>query len=121
MCIRDRSERSRRRGGVTSVPQLLAQGLGHLVGRAQAVGAGEELGQEQNGQFGREPALETLQVSGPGTPHGDGEDVYKRQPLDLMQRLVISPCSVSALLFTNGGPAILCVNSTGSLGELALS
>jgi probable phosphoglycerate mutase len=42
-------------------------------------------------------------------------------PLDLMQRLVISPCSVSALLFTHGGPAILCVNSTGSLGELALS
>jgi len=42
-------------------------------------------------------------------------------PLDLMQRLVISPCSVSALLFTSGGPAILCVNSTGSLGELALS
>jgi probable phosphoglycerate mutase len=42
-------------------------------------------------------------------------------PLDLMQRLVISPCSVSALLFTGGGPAILCVNSTGALGELALS
>ena len=42
-------------------------------------------------------------------------------PLDLMQRLVISPCSVSALLFTVGGPAILCVNSTGSLGELVLS
>jgi probable phosphoglycerate mutase len=42
-------------------------------------------------------------------------------PLDLMQRLVISPCSVSALLFSSGGPAILCVNSTGSLGELALS
>jgi probable phosphomutase (TIGR03848 family) len=42
-------------------------------------------------------------------------------PLDLMQRLVISPCSVSALLFTAGGPAILCVNSTGSLSELALS
>ena len=42
-------------------------------------------------------------------------------PLDLMQRLVISPCSVSALLFTAGGPAILCVNSTGSLGELVLS
>jgi len=38
-----------------------------------------------------------------------------------MQRLVISPCSVSALLFTGGGPAILCVNSTGSLGELVLS
>jgi len=42
-------------------------------------------------------------------------------PLDLMQRLVISPCSVSALLFTAGGPAILSVNSTGSLSELALS
>jgi probable phosphoglycerate mutase len=42
-------------------------------------------------------------------------------PLDLMQRLVISPCSVSALLFGAGGPAILCVNSTGSLSELALS
>ena len=42
-------------------------------------------------------------------------------PLDLMQRLVISPCSISALLFTGGGPAILCVNSTGSLAELVLS
>ena len=42
-------------------------------------------------------------------------------PLDLMQRLVISPCSVSALLFTSGGPAVLCVNSTGTLSELALS
>jgi probable phosphomutase (TIGR03848 family) len=42
-------------------------------------------------------------------------------PLDLMQRLVISPCSVSALLFTTGGPAVLCMNSTGSLGELVLS
>jgi broad specificity phosphatase PhoE len=42
-------------------------------------------------------------------------------PLDLMPRLVISPCSVSALLFTQGGPAVLCVNSLGSLSELALS
>jgi probable phosphoglycerate mutase len=42
-------------------------------------------------------------------------------PLDLMQRLVISPCSVSALLFTSGGPVVLCVNSTGSLSELAPS
>jgi probable phosphoglycerate mutase len=42
-------------------------------------------------------------------------------PLDLMQRLVISPCSISALLFTGGGPAVLCMNSTGSLGELVLS
>ncbi|HEX3795145.1 MAG TPA: histidine phosphatase family protein [Acidimicrobiales bacterium] len=42
-------------------------------------------------------------------------------PLDLMQRIVISPCSVSAILFTPGGPAVLCTNSTGSLSELALS
>jgi probable phosphomutase (TIGR03848 family) len=42
-------------------------------------------------------------------------------PLDLMQRIVISPCSISALLFHSGGPAVLCVNSTGSLNELALS
>ena len=42
-------------------------------------------------------------------------------PLDLLQRLVISPCSISALLFTAGGPVVLCVNSTGTLNELALS
>jgi probable phosphoglycerate mutase len=42
-------------------------------------------------------------------------------PLDLMPRLVISPCSVSALFFAGGAPAVLCVNSTGSLGELVLS
>jgi probable phosphoglycerate mutase len=42
-------------------------------------------------------------------------------PLDLMQRIVISPCSISALLFTAGGPAVLCMNSTGSLSELVLS
>jgi probable phosphoglycerate mutase len=42
-------------------------------------------------------------------------------PLDLMQRLVVSPCSISALLFTAGGPVVLCVNSTGALDELALS
>ena len=42
-------------------------------------------------------------------------------PLDLMQRLVISPCSISALVFTGSGPVVLCVNSTGTLDELALS
>ncbi len=42
-------------------------------------------------------------------------------PLDLMPRLVVSPCSVSALLFTNTGVAVLCINSTGSLSELVLS
>jgi probable phosphoglycerate mutase len=42
-------------------------------------------------------------------------------PLDLLQRLVISPCSISAILFTAGGPAVLCTNSTGTLDELVLS
>ena len=34
---------------------------------------------------------------------------------------MISPCSVSAILFTGGGPIVLCVNSTGTLEELAPS
>jgi broad specificity phosphatase PhoE len=42
-------------------------------------------------------------------------------PLDLMQRLVVSPCSITALLFTGSGPLVMCVNSTGTLGELVPS
>jgi len=42
-------------------------------------------------------------------------------PLDLMQRITISPCSMSAILFGPGGPIVLCVNSTGTLEELAPS
>lgn len=42
-------------------------------------------------------------------------------PLDLFQRTVISPCSVSALVFTSGAPIVLCVNSLGSLTELVPS
>jgi probable phosphomutase (TIGR03848 family) len=33
--------------------------------------------------------------------------------LDLFQRIVVSPCSVTAILYTAGGPIVLCVNSTG--------
>lgn len=33
--------------------------------------------------------------------------------LDLFQRIVISLCSVSAILFTRTGPVVLAVNSTG--------
>ena len=39
-------------------------------------------------------------------------------PLDLFQRIVVSPCSVSALAFSAGGPIVLCVNSTASLADL---
>jgi probable phosphomutase (TIGR03848 family) len=42
-------------------------------------------------------------------------------PLDLFQRLVISPCSVTALVRGEGALHVLCVNVTDGLGELALS
>jgi probable phosphomutase (TIGR03848 family) len=42
-------------------------------------------------------------------------------PLDLFQRLVVSPCSVSALAYSEGGPTVLTVNSTASLDQLAIS
>ncbi len=32
-------------------------------------------------------------------------------PLDLFQRFVISPCSVSAILYADDGPLVLCVNA----------
>jgi probable phosphomutase (TIGR03848 family) len=41
--------------------------------------------------------------------------------LDLFQRLTVSPCSVSALAYTASGPHVLTVNSTGTLGELAIA
>jgi len=34
-------------------------------------------------------------------------------PLDLFQRIVVSPCSVSAVMYTTTGPIVLSVNSTG--------
>ncbi len=37
--------------------------------------------------------------------------------LDLFQRIVVSPCSVTAVAYAAGGPVVLTVNSTG--GELA--
>jgi probable phosphoglycerate mutase len=38
--------------------------------------------------------------------------------LDHFQRIVIAPCAVSAVLYTDGAPAVLLVNSTS--GELQL-
>ena len=39
--------------------------------------------------------------------------------LDLFQRIVISTCSITAIAYSPGGPAVLTVNSTGgSLSEL---
>jgi probable phosphomutase (TIGR03848 family) len=41
--------------------------------------------------------------------------------LDLFQRIVISPCSLTAISVGTEGPAVLAVNSTGSLAELVPS
>jgi probable phosphomutase (TIGR03848 family) len=41
--------------------------------------------------------------------------------LDLFQRLVVSPCSVSAIAFSAGGPTVLAVNSTADLRGLGPS
>ncbi len=42
-------------------------------------------------------------------------------PLDLFQRIVISPCSVTAILYGDSSPITLTVNSTGDLEALAPS
>jgi len=42
-------------------------------------------------------------------------------PLDLFQRFVISPCSVSAILYSADGPHVLCVNAPGPPGDPVLS
>lgn len=42
-------------------------------------------------------------------------------PLDLLQRLVVSPCSVTALVRSQSTNHVLCVNTTASLAELAVS
>jgi probable phosphoglycerate mutase len=33
--------------------------------------------------------------------------------LDLFQRIVVSPCSITAILYGESGPVVLAVNSTG--------
>jgi probable phosphoglycerate mutase len=39
-------------------------------------------------------------------------------PLDLFQRIVISPCSVTAIAYSLTGPMVLAINSTGALTDL---
>ena len=41
--------------------------------------------------------------------------------LDQFQRISISPCSVTAIVYGEGAPMVLALNSTGSLKELAPS
>jgi probable phosphoglycerate mutase len=42
-------------------------------------------------------------------------------PLDLFQRIVVSPCSVTAILYGAMGPTVLAVNNVGDLTELVPS
>jgi len=42
-------------------------------------------------------------------------------PLDLMQRTVISPCSVSVVSYGVSAPSVLAVNSTGDLANLGIA
>jgi probable phosphoglycerate mutase len=42
-------------------------------------------------------------------------------PLDLFQRLVVGPCSVSAVLHTKERPVVLTINTTGDLKGLTPS
>jgi probable phosphoglycerate mutase len=42
-------------------------------------------------------------------------------PLDLFQRLVVSPCSVTVIIRGDAGYRVLCMNSTATLAELAVS
>jgi probable phosphoglycerate mutase len=39
--------------------------------------------------------------------------------LDLFQRIVVSPCSVTAILYTSSGPVVLAVNNTSNLTDLS--
>ena len=39
--------------------------------------------------------------------------------LDLFQRIVVSPCSVTAILYTSSGPVVLAVNNTSDLTDLS--
>ena len=39
--------------------------------------------------------------------------------LDLFQRTVVSPCSVTAILYASHGPVVLSVNNTGELNDLS--
>ena len=42
-------------------------------------------------------------------------------PLDMFQRLAISPASISAVAIGTARPVVLCMNTTGSLSELVAS
>ena len=76
-------------------------------------------------------ALDTLVARHPGetivaVSHADPIKAALAQALgthlDLFQRIIVSPCSISAVLYGTTGPAVLAANSTGDdLSRLGLS
>lgn len=75
-------------------------------------------------------AIESMRTAHPGetvvaVSHADPIKAAVAQAmgmhLDLFQRIVISPCSVSAILYGADVPIVLAVNSTGDLGALVPS
>lgn len=43
------------------------------------------------------------------------------QPLDLVQRIAVAPCSVSVVTYGSGAPTVLATGSTGALGHLGIA
>jgi probable phosphoglycerate mutase len=78
--------------------------------QARAVGAVERLRSAHPGQtvvvFSHADTIKVVAASALGIH------------LDLFQRIVISPCSVTAIAYGPGGPLVLCVNSVGDLQAL---
>ncbi len=75
-------------------------------------------------------AIDKLRIAHPGgtvvaVSHADPIKAAVAQAmgahLDLFQRIVVSPCSVSAVLYGVDGPVVLAVNSTGDLAALVPS
>jgi probable phosphomutase (TIGR03848 family) len=89
---------------------------------------GESFAEMQTRMVG---ALDTLVARHPGqtivaVSHADPIKAAVAQALgthlDLFQRIVVSPCSISAVLYGATGPAVLAANSTGDdLSRLGLS
>jgi probable phosphomutase (TIGR03848 family) len=89
---------------------------------------GESFAEMQTRMVG---ALDTLVARHPGqtivaVSHADPIKAALAQALgthlDLFQRIIVSPCSISAVLYGSTGPAVLTANSTGDdLTRLGLS
>jgi probable phosphomutase (TIGR03848 family) len=58
---------------------------------------------------------ETVAIVSHSDPIGMAVAHYAGLPLDLFQRLTISPASITAFSFTTFGPRLLCLNHTHSL------